>query len=330
VLGRPATALDTTAREVVVGNRRLPYDAMVIATGARARTLPGTEHLAGVHTLRTLDDATAVRQALERGARTVVIGAGFIGSEVASSARKRGLDVTVIDAMPTPLARAVGEAMGGLCASLHRRAGTNLRCGTGVKAIEGAGRVEQVVLTDGTILPADLAVVGVGAEPSGDWLADSGLRLEDGVVCDEYLHTGADGIYAAGDVARWHNPLFGRTMRLEHWTSAAEQGAVAARNAVNPGSAKTYETVPYFWSDWYDSRIQFVGVPDADEVRMVDGDLDRDGRCVALYRQGDRLVGALTINGQSVIMKYRRQVGHGTSWRDALEFAANSRLSTTT
>jgi NADPH-dependent 2,4-dienoyl-CoA reductase/sulfur reductase-like enzyme len=330
VLGRPATALDTTAREVVVGNRRLPYDAMVIATGARARTLPGTEHLAGVHTLRTLDDATAVRQALERGARTVVIGAGFIGSEVASSARKRGLDVTVIDAMPTPLARAVGEAMGGLCASLHRRAGTNLRCGTGVKAIEGADRIEQVVLTDGTILPADLAVVGVGAEPSVDWLADSGLRLEDGVVCDEYLHTGADGIYAAGDVARWHNPLFGRTMRLEHWTSAAEQGAVAARNAVNPGSAKTYETVPYFWSDWYDSRIQFVGVPDADEVRMVDGDLDRDGRCVALYRQGDRLVGALTINGQSVIMKYRRQVGHGTSWRDALEFAANSRLTTTT
>jgi NADPH-dependent 2,4-dienoyl-CoA reductase/sulfur reductase-like enzyme len=330
VLGRPATALDTTAREVVVGDRRLPYDAMVIATGARARTLPGTEHLAGVHTLRTLDDATAVRQALERGARTVVIGAGFIGSEVASSARKRGLDVTVIDAMPTPLARAVGEAMGGLCASLHRRAGTNLRCGTGVKAIEGADRIEQVVLTDGTILPADLAVVGVGAEPSVDWLADSGLRLEDGVVCDEYLHTGADGIYAAGDVARWHNPLFGRTMRLEHWTSAAEQGAVAARNAVNPGSAKTYETVPYFWSDWYDSRIQFVGVPDADEVRMVDGDLDRDGRCVALYRQGDRLVGALTINGQSVIMKYRRQVGQGTSWRDALEFAANSRLTTTT
>ncbi|MFI0805387.1 NAD(P)/FAD-dependent oxidoreductase [Amycolatopsis lurida] len=154
-----------------------------------------------------------IREALERGARTVVIGAGFIGSEVASAARKRGLDVTVIDATPTPLVRAVGEAMGALCASLHRRNGTDLRCGTAVKAIEGPGRVEQVVLTDGTVLPADLVVVGIGADPSVDWLDGSGLRLEDGVVCDEYLHTGMDGIYAGGDVAQRAVPAISQDLR---------------------------------------------------------------------------------------------------------------------
>ncbi|GAB3385462.1 NAD(P)/FAD-dependent oxidoreductase [Amycolatopsis echigonensis] len=330
LLGSPATCLDTSARAVVVGDQAVPYDAAVIATGATARTLPGTDHLDGVHTLRTLDDAVAVREALDRGARTVVIGAGFIGSEIASGARKRGLDVTVIEALPTPLVRAVGDVMGAACASLHQLNGTQLRCGTGVAAFEGDGRVEQVVLSDGTRLPADLVVVGVGASPAVEWLEGSGLQLDNGIVCDERLYTGVDGVYAAGDVARWHNPLFGRLMRLEHWTSAAEQGALAARNALDPASARPYQTVPYFWSDWYDSRIQFVGSPEADEVRIVDGDLERDGRCVALYRAGDSLVGALAINGQTVIMKYRVQIMKRTSWHDALEFAEKRRLMATT
>lgn len=259
-----------------------------------------------------------------------MIGAGFIGSEIASGARKRGLDVTVVEALPTPLVRAVGEVMGSACASLHRRNGTELRCGTGVAALEGDGRVEQVILSDGTRLPADLVVVGVGATPAVEWLAGSGLRLDDGIVCDEYLYTGVQGVYAAGDVARWHNPLFDRLMRLEHWTSAAEQGALAARNALDPAAAKPYQTVPYFWSDWYDSRIQFVGSPQADEIRVVNGDLERDGRCVALYRQGDRLVGALTINGQAVIMKYRVQIMKRAPWQDALAFAEKRRLMATT
>jgi len=324
LLGASATGLDTANKQVLLGESRLDYDALVIATGATARRLPGAAGLAGVHTLRTLDDAIAVRGALDAGARTVVVGCGFIGSEVASGARKRGLEVTVVEAQPTPLARAVGDEMGRVCAKLHHRHGTDLRCGVGVERIEGEGRVERVVLSDGTAIDADLVVVGIGAEPNTEWLAGSGLALDDGVVCDEYLCAG-DGIYAAGDVARWHNPLFDRAMRLEHWTSAAEQAAVAARNAVHPAEAKPYRTVPYFWSDWYDSRIQFVGIPAAEEVRIVEGDPARDRRVVALYREGDRLVGALTINGQNVIMKFRGLIMKGASWADAVAFAEQRR-----
>lgn len=324
-LGAPATGLDTTGKHVLIGGRAIAYDALVIATGADARRLPDSDGLAGVHTLRTLDDAIAVREALEAGARTVVIGAGFIGSEVAAGARKRGLQVTVLEALPTPLVRAVGDPMGALCASLHERNGTDLRCGVGVTGLAGKERVERVLLSDGTAIDADLVVVGIGAVPATGWLEDSGLRLDNGIVCDETLWTGADRVYAAGDVARWYNPLFERDMRLEHWTSAAEQGARAARNALDPERAEPYRTVPYFWSDWYDSRIQFVGVPATDEIVVVEGDLDSDGRCVALYREGDRLAGVLTINGQNVIMKYRGLLMKRASWQEGLDFAAARR-----
>lgn len=325
LLGHSAAWLDPAVKHVRVGARNIEYDALVVTTGASARTLPGSEHLAGVHTLRTLDDAVAVREALDSGARTVVIGAGFIGSEIASGARKRGLEVTVVEALPTPLVRAVGEVMGSACAELHRRNGTDLRCGVGVERIEGTDKVERVVLSDGTVIEADLVVVGIGAVPATEWLEGSGLTLDNGVVCDENLFTGVDGVYAAGDVARWHNPLFDRPMRLEHWTSAAEQGAAAVRNALDPVSAKPYRTVPYFWSDWYDSRIQFVGVPATDEVQIVEGDPERDRRVVALYREGDRLAGALAINGQNVIMKYRGLITKRVSWDEALVFAEQRR-----
>jgi NADPH-dependent 2,4-dienoyl-CoA reductase/sulfur reductase-like enzyme len=326
MLGRPATALDTDARIVHVGDTEVPYDALVIATGADARHLPGGEGLAGVHVLRTLDDSLAVREALDRGARTVVIGAGFIGSEIASSAKKRGVDVTIVEALPTPLVRATGTRMGHAIASLHERNGTALRCGVGVRALEGNGTVERVVLEDGAEIPADLVVVGVGVVPSVSWLEGSGLRLDNGIHCDENLWTGAPGVYAAGDVACWPNPTLGVRQRMENWTAAAEQGAAAARNALDPDHAKPYGTVPYFWSDWYDVRIQHVGRPDADEVQLVEGDLDRapgqDNRWIALYRQGDRLVGALTVQGQAEIMKYRMQIMKGGSWEDALAHAA--------
>ena len=330
LLGAPATSLDVERRIVHVGDREVGYDALVIATGSKLRTLPDTEHLDGVHGLRTLDDSLAIRAALDAGARTVVIGAGFIGSEVAASAQKRGVHVTVVEALPTPLVRATGTDMGAAIASLHERNGTTLLCGTGVKAIEGGegeGRVERVVLSDGTILDADLVVVGIGVSPNTDWLEGSGLVLDNGVVCDETLWTGVPGVYAAGDVANWMNPMFGVRQRMENWTAAAEQGAAAARNALDPDNAKPYETVPYFWSDWYGSRIQFVGVPDCDEVLLVDGQVDGDGdvRWTALYRQGDRLVGALTINGQTVIMKYRRMIAQKASWSEALEFAEKRR-----
>jgi NADPH-dependent 2,4-dienoyl-CoA reductase/sulfur reductase-like enzyme len=325
VLGTAATGLELARKVVRIGEREVGYDALVIATGSQLRTLPGSDHLDGVHGLRTLDDSLAIRAALDAGARTVVIGAGFIGSEVASSAQKRGVDVTVVEALPTPLVRATGSVMGAAIAALHHRNGTSLRCGIGVRAIEGDGRVERVVLDDGTVIDADLVVVGIGVTPSTSWLEGSGLTLDNGVVCDETLFTGTPGVYAAGDVANWPNPMFGVRQRMENWTAAAEQGAVAARNALDPENAKPYATVPYFWSDWYGSRIQFVGVPESEEVALVDGDAATGDRWTALYRQGDRLVGALTVNGQTVIMKYRRMIGQKCSWADALDFAQKRR-----
>ncbi|KMS88797.1 pyridine nucleotide-disulfide oxidoreductase [Streptomyces regensis] len=320
VLGTPATGLDTDSREVIAG-RRVAYDALVIATGARARTLPGSEQLSGLHVLRTLDDAKELRAALDSAPQhVVVVGAGFIGSEVASAARARGLAVTVVEAAQYPLTRSLGSELGVACSLLHERHGTRLRTGVGVAGLEGNGSVEKVQLTDGTVLEADLVVVGIGASPVVDWLEGSGVAVHDGVVCDETLASSVAGVYAAGDVACWRNPLFGRAMRLEHWTSAAEQGAIAASNALDPGQARSYSTVPYFWSDWYGTRIQFVGVPGSDEHRVVAGSAE-DGELVALYREGDRLVGALVLDQPSSTMKYRGLINRRTSWAEALEFA---------
>jgi len=319
-LGTAATGLDPVARVLAVDGDEIPYDALVIATGSTARTLPGTEDLSGrVQALRTIDDARAARQALEEGARVVVVGAGFIGSEVAASARARGLQVTMLEAAGAPLARAFGPAMGAAVSSLHGRNGTDLRCGVGINGVAATETGLCVVGTDGSSYDADLVVVGIGAEPQTGWLEGSGLKLDDGVVCDATLSAGYAGVYAAGDVARWVNRDFDVEMRLENWTSAAEQGAVAARNAV-AGPTQDYRTVPYFWSDWYGTRIQFVGVPAADDIEVVTGD-PQEARFVALYRSGTRLVGALCVGYPAHTMKYRRLIGAGASWEESLAFA---------
>jgi NADPH-dependent 2,4-dienoyl-CoA reductase/sulfur reductase-like enzyme len=325
-LGTWATGLDAERKVVELGELSLEYGALVIATGAVPRTLPGVAELAGVHTLRTLDDAAAIRAALEAGARTVVVGAGFIGSEVASSARKRGLPVTVLEALPVPLMRAVGEQMGRACADMHRAHGTDLRCGVKVTGLTGSadGRVTGVSLDDGSEVPADLVVVGTGVAPCTRWLAGSGVRLHErdgGIVCDQTLATGLPGVYAAGDVAHFPHPLFDdELMRLEHWTNASEQGMLAARNALDPAEAKPSAAVPYFWSDWYDSRIQFVGIPAADEIRVVSEELGED-KFLALYRRGDRITGCISIDRPAQIMKYRRMIMKSASWTEALDFA---------
>jgi len=331
LLGTPADGLDPAARVVSVGDRRVEYDAVVIATGATPRPFAGLE-LDGVHSLRTHEDASAIRAALDGGARTVVVGAGFIGSEVASAARKRGLPVTVVEALDLPLTRSIGPEAGEVCAELHRANGTDLRLGVGVDAVlnerEGSsegGRVTGVRLSDGTVLPAELVVVGTGVVPCTAWLAGSGVRLHErdgGIVCDATLWTGFPGVYAAGDVAHVANPLFDdELMRLEHWTNAAEQGAAAAKHALDPDHARPIGTVPYFWSDWYAHRIQFVGTPRADEVRVVS---PAEQGFVALYRRGDRLVGALTVDGQRQIMKYRRRVADRGDWAEAVAYAEKS------
>jgi NADPH-dependent 2,4-dienoyl-CoA reductase/sulfur reductase-like enzyme len=322
-LGTTATRLDTEGRAVLTDSGPINYTSAIIATGARPRTIPGSSHLSGVHVLRTIDDAHQIRAALDDGARTVVVGAGFIGSEIAASAHARGVEVTVVEAMATPLARPVGEQMGKVLASLHERNGTTLRVGIGVGALLGDAddKVRAVQLADGSTIDAELVVVGIGVAPNTGWLADSGLELDNGIVCDANLRTSADGVYAAGDIANWINPTFGTRMRLEHWTIAAEQGGHAGRNAADPSSATPFETVPYFWSDWYGKRIQFVGVAaDAEEIATVAGDLDGD-MFVTLYRRGDKLAGALALEQRSQIMKYRALLAAGASWDEAIAFA---------
>lgn len=321
-LGAPAEALDLAEREVVVGGERVPYTALIVATGATPRILPGTEGLTGVVSLRTLDDARTIRERWRSSSgRTVIVGAGFVGLETAAAARRRGVPVTVVEALPVPLVRAVGEVAGRSCARLHELHGVPVRTGVTVTSVEGRGRVERVALSDGTTVDADLLVVGIGVDPATGWLAGSGLRLDDGVLCDEMLATSAPGVYAAGDVARWHNPLFDAHMRLEHWTSAAEQGRTAAWNAVNPEDPQKYATVPYFWSDQFGIRIQFVGVPTADDIVVVKDDLPA-GQYLALYRTAERLTGAFGINETRSVPRLRALIRRGTSFEDALRVVA--------
>jgi NADPH-dependent 2,4-dienoyl-CoA reductase/sulfur reductase-like enzyme len=327
-LSTVASALDPERKVINLdgqGADELEYHSLIVATGATARTLPGAEELSGVFTLRTVEDAKAVRAALDSGARTVVVGAGFIGSEVASGARKRGLSVTVLEALPVPLVRSVGEEMGKACAELHRRHGTDLRCGVKVTGLTSEdGRVTGVSLDGGETVPADLVVVGVGVAPNTGWLSDTGVELHErdrGLICDKTLATGLPDVWAAGDVVHFPNELFdGLMMRLEHWTNASEHGSLAAKNALNPGEAKPAATVPYFWSDWYESRIQFVGVPQADEIRAVSQELGEE-KFLALYRRGDRITGCITIDRPTQIMKFRRMISQRKSWDEALEFA---------
>ena len=322
-LGVPATGLDPTSHRVRVGdNDWIPYQKLIIATGASPRSLPHAPDLDGVIGLRTIDDALALRERLRPGTKLVIVGAGFIGSELASSARDRGADVTIVEAAAIPLVRAVGETVGQALAKLHERNGIPLLCDVQVEELIGATHVEAVRLSTGTSLPAELVVVGVGAAPATGWLADSGIELhpvDGGVIANEFLQTSLEDVYAAGDVVHWPNPAFdGLSVRLENWTNAADQANQAAVNAVTPEDAKPYETVPYFWSDWYESRIQFVGSAVADEVVFASGDPESE-KFVALYRSGDRLIGAATLNEQRKIMKLRRIIAKRGTWADALE-----------
>ena len=318
-LGRRATALDLGARAVVLDDgERISFDGLVIATGCSPRPLPGTPDASGIHLLRTLEDSLAIRDALDESPHVVVVGAGFIGSEVAATCRTRGLDVTLLEALPVPLARALGEEVGAACAELHHDHGVDLRVGVAVDGFDGDGRAERVRLSDGSTVDADLVVIGVGVAPETAWLEGSGLALGDGVACDATCFASAPGVVAAGDVARWHNPLFGIDMRVEHWTNAAEQGVAAARALLAGAGAEPFAPVPYFWSDQYDAKIQFVGVcaPD-DDVRIVHGSV-AERRFVALYGRAGRLVGALAISRPRLLMAYRRLIAERASWEDAL------------
>lgn len=324
-LGQAATALDLADKTVVAGNERIPFDAVVIATGAEPRMLPNPTSLDGIHALRTLEDSLAVRSALDAGARVAVVGAGFIGGEVAATARTRGLDVSLIEALPVPLERAIGADMGRNVAQVHEDHGVDVRLATSVEAFEGSQRVERVRLGDGSAIDADVVVVGIGVAPRTEFLNDSGLTIDNGVVCDERCRaTRADGtiipgVFAVGDVLRWMNPRYAESMRIEHWTHATESADAVAGAILAGDGAEPYAPIPYFWSDQFDVKIQYAGRarPD-DEMRVVDGAV-ADRRFVALYGREDRITGVLGFSRPRLVMKYRRMMRDGVGFTEAIK-----------
>ncbi len=302
------------------GERRETIDGLLIATGTRCRVLPGTKQQAGVFVLRDLDDAVALRKAFDAGPRrVVVVGAGFIGAEVAATARGRNLDVTMIEELPTPLKGVLGEPLGQIVAALHRDNGVDLRTGVGVVSVNGTDRVESVTLTDGSVVEADAVVVGIGVVPNTEWLQGSGLVINDGVVCDATCLAGP-GVTAAGDVARWPNTRFNKVMRVEHWDNAIEQAMFAARRLLDDNAdAKPFTPVGWFWSDQYKLKIQLAGnVGSHDTVRVVTGSVE-DRRFAALYGRNDRLVGVVGFNRPRHVMKYKMLIEQGVSFSDALQ-----------
>ncbi len=324
-LGEHAIGLDLADRFVRLGgSERVGFDGLVLATGAAPRQLPGTGPLPGVFVLRTLDDCLGLREELDRGpSRVVVIGAGFIGSEVAATCRERGLDVTILEMAEVPLERALGAAMGRVCAGLHTDNGVDLRLGATVDGLIGTDHVEGVRLAGGEIIDADVVVVGIGVVPSTAWIDGSGLTIDDGVVVDETLQA-APGVVAAGDIARFPSRRFGQMLRIEHWENAIQMGEAAARRLlVEDGSdAPVYDPVPWFWSDQYDRKIQLAGhaSPD-DEVRVVHGSVE-DRRFVALYGRHGTVVGVLGMNRPRQVMQLRPLVAEGASWDEGLARAS--------
>lgn len=313
-LGQPATGLDIAAHNVQLADgSRVGYDAVVVATGSRARRLPTVPELNGVHHLRSLSDAQAIAEALPKVRRLVVIGAGFIGLEVAAVARTRGIDVTVVEAAARPLTRVLGKDAGAVVAELHEDRGVHVRCSATVVEVRGTEGVEGVLLDGGECLPADLLLVGVGAQPNTEWLEGSGVEVDDGVVCNDRGQTSQPDVYAAGDAARWCNALTGAHVRVEQWQSALEQAAVVADALL--GGTRVWNKVPYFWSDQYEQKLQLAGTagPVSERRQTAAGP-------VILFGDDDRLIGVLTVGNPGTLAQGRRLVAAGAPWTQATEW----------
>ncbi|MBF4162726.1 NAD(P)/FAD-dependent oxidoreductase [Nocardioides sp. CBS4Y-1] len=309
-LGTRATGLDLDRRVVTTQDgAEYAFEQLVIATGVNPRTLPGADELEGVHTLRNAEDSVALRASLAGAEHVVVVGAGFIGAEFAAAARAHGKAVTMIETQPVPLTHVLGEAVGSELARLHALNGVRVHAGVGFSHFVGDGasgreRVAGVALDDGRVLPADLVVVGIGATPATEWLASSGLPIGDGIECDAELRVlGVDGVFAAGDIARWPHPLYGTDLRIEHWTNANEHAGVIA--ATLTGTPPPRPQVPYVWSDQYGHRIQIVGRPADGTVALLHGDVESG--LVAVYADAvGRVTGALVVDDPRTLMKCRR------------------------
>lgn len=322
VLGRPVVGFDIARRALHLSDgEEIRAEAFVLAPGAKARLLPDEFLLPGVYPLRTLDDANAIREAFDARPSVVILGAGFIGLEVATAARARGLAVTVVE-IAEPLRAALGETPAKAMTQIHRDAGVHFATGVTARSILGRDRAEQVVLSDGRILEADLVVLGLGVSPAVDWLRDSGLDLENGIRCDEYGRTAASGVYAAGDAAAWRDARTGAYVRTEHWTTAQQMGAAVGRTIVRPTEASQLGGVPYVWSDQAGVRLQAYGsLRGADEIILQHGGWDTQN-FIALYRKGDELVGALGCNSAKAVRPYIPLIERRESWDKALQHAS--------
>jgi len=317
-LGDPAASFDADTRRVTLASGvELDVDGVVIATGARTRTIE--TDLQGVHTLRTRGDAEAIAEAFNgEPSRVAVVGGGFIGAEVAATARGRGIDVTMIEMSGTPFQRVLGSAVGDVLADLHRDHGVELRTGIGCADFHGGGgSIEAVELTDGSMVEADLVVVGIGVIPNTEWLEGSGLVLDDGVLCDETL-LAAPGVVAAGDVVNWPNPRFGEMMRVEHWDNAVTSGQHAARRLLHGDAAGVYDPVPWFWSDQYDRKLQLAGrTTNYDSFQLVEGDY-ASRRFAVLYGRDGQFSAVFAMNRPRHVVKYRQLLRSGATWDEAL------------
>lgn len=312
-LGVPAVGLDIPDRHVhLADGSAVGYDQLVLATGTRARPSPwdGGNKL---HLLRTAADCARLRADMETARSIVVIGAGFIGSEVATTAIKLGLSVTMVDPLPVPMSRIVGVEMGELLASVHDGYDVVRRFGVGVDRVAAHGNQLSVELTDGSQLLADLAVVGIGAVPNTEWLDDSGLAVDNGVVCDQFCRAeGGVDVFAAGDLARWWHPRRGEHRRVEHWTHACEQAACVAHNICHADDPRAYDPVDYVWSDQYDWKIQMAGHTGEDVTPEFVGDIST-GRCAAIYTDAaGALTGAVTVSWPKAMLAVRRMLIAGS------------------
>lgn len=315
LLGKAARSIDVTAQTVTLSDgSELGYDELVIATGLVPKRIPSFPNIEGIHVLRSFDESLALRKQAASARNAVVVGAGFIGCEVAASLRGLGVDVTLVEPQPSPLASVLGEQIGSLVARLHRAEGVDVRCGVGVAEVKGTEKVQKVVLGDGTELDADLVVVGIGSHPATEWLDGAGIDVDNGVVCDASGRASAPHVWAIGDVASWRHDL-GHQVRVEHWSNVADQ-ARALVPAMLGQDAPAAVSVPYFWSDQYDVKIQCLGEPEAGDVVHV---VEDDGRKFLAYYERDGVVAGVVGGGMpGKVMKSRAKIAAGAPIADVL------------
>jgi NADPH-dependent 2,4-dienoyl-CoA reductase/sulfur reductase-like enzyme len=311
VMATTVRNLDPVARSVgAEGGRSFGYDRLVVATGSRARRLPAALDSPAVHTVRTVADAERLRAQFAPGRRLLIVGAGFIGLEVAATARGAGLEVTVADAAPVPLLRAFGPEVGSWFATLHRRHGVDLRCGTRLTALQPHGRGHRATFDDGRTVDCDVVVAGVGAVPNIEWLSASGIAVDDGVMCDEAGRSSIPDVFAVGDVARWYSPRFDAHVRVEHWSNAVDHAAIVVQALLERHCAPP--ALPSFWSDQFQAKARFVGRPGSwDHVRIEE---PAEGALVATFGWNGRLTGALCVNRPRDFAMLHRQIASGVRW----------------